>query len=256
MSEVRKQSLGRLIQVLLAVPAALICALTVSEMAHVWNTERNDSVFRSQARRRFTLLRGQLDAYRTFHGAFPKSLADLTVPSSFYVVHARDPAALVSEYDGHFDKEGRPLDPWGFPYHYAAKGNTFELFSTGADGAPGGVGIDADLNANDPPGADKGPTLLQLIWDRDSAKLDSLFRGSLCFGVSFFVYAAVVLSEPPPTSRRQYMIQFMIACTAMLVIFTVLVCVALGIASMKLSRPPTAEPSIVCSPRNGGPPTA
>ena len=41
-----------------------------------------------------------------------------------------------------------PEDPWGNPYIYVAPGQSapFDLTSYGADGAPGGAGIDADLS--------------------------------------------------------------------------------------------------------------
>ena len=40
-----------------------------------------------------------------------------------------------------------PMDPWGNPYVYRAPGDAgpYELISLGADGAPGGEGVDADL---------------------------------------------------------------------------------------------------------------
>lgn len=41
-----------------------------------------------------------------------------------------------------------PLDPWGEPYQYRIpgdRGGAFDLFSLGADGAPGGEGLDADI---------------------------------------------------------------------------------------------------------------
>ena len=40
-----------------------------------------------------------------------------------------------------------PQDPWGNPYLYRAPGDTgpFDLVSLGADGAPGGDGVDADI---------------------------------------------------------------------------------------------------------------
>jgi general secretion pathway protein G len=42
-----------------------------------------------------------------------------------------------------------PLDPWGNPYHYLNPGVRGELdvFSLGADGAPGGEGNDADIGS-------------------------------------------------------------------------------------------------------------
>lgn len=43
------------------------------------------------------------------------------------------------------DTEGRPIDDWDNPYVYTTTGNGFELKSLGADGKPGGEGIDADI---------------------------------------------------------------------------------------------------------------
>lgn len=42
-----------------------------------------------------------------------------------------------------------PRDAWGNPYVYAASGDSggFELASLGADGKPGGDGVDSDLDA-------------------------------------------------------------------------------------------------------------
>ena len=41
-----------------------------------------------------------------------------------------------------------PVDPWGEPYQYRIpgdRGGAFDLFSLGADGEPGGEGLDADI---------------------------------------------------------------------------------------------------------------
>lgn len=40
-----------------------------------------------------------------------------------------------------------PKDPWGFPYNYLSPGQhgEFDIWSYGADGQPGGMGINADL---------------------------------------------------------------------------------------------------------------
>jgi general secretion pathway protein G len=45
-----------------------------------------------------------------------------------------------------------PDDPWGRPYHYqapGADGKAFDIWSTGADGVPGGTGENADIRADD-----------------------------------------------------------------------------------------------------------
>ena len=40
-----------------------------------------------------------------------------------------------------------PLDPWGNPYQYAYPGRAraFDVYSLGADNAPGGEGLDTDI---------------------------------------------------------------------------------------------------------------
>ena len=40
-----------------------------------------------------------------------------------------------------------PVDPWNHPYLYRSPGETgaYELWTLGADGAPGGEGVDADI---------------------------------------------------------------------------------------------------------------
>lgn len=44
-----------------------------------------------------------------------------------------------------------PVDPWGRPYEYRSPGErgAYDLMSLGADGRPGGEGVDADISAGD-----------------------------------------------------------------------------------------------------------
>ena len=46
-----------------------------------------------------------------------------------------------------------PLDPWGTAYVYRAPGTSgpYDLLSLGADGQPGGEGVDADIRNGDRP---------------------------------------------------------------------------------------------------------
>lgn len=43
--------------------------------------------------------------------------------------------------------ESLPADPWGNPYRYLRPGarGEFDVYSLGADGVPGGQGVDADI---------------------------------------------------------------------------------------------------------------
>ena len=51
--------------------------------------------------------------------------------------------------EGYLAKGRVPLDPWGNPYEYRSPGEhnpySFDLWSWGADGSPGGEGNDADI---------------------------------------------------------------------------------------------------------------
>jgi len=49
--------------------------------------------------------------------------------------------------NGYMDR--LPVDPWGQPYQYLAPGvhGDFDIFSYGADAAPGGTGADADIGS-------------------------------------------------------------------------------------------------------------
>ena len=50
---------------------------------------------------------------------------------------------------GYLQKRRVPEDPWGNPYEYEQPGqnnpHSFDLWSYGADGKPGGDGVDADI---------------------------------------------------------------------------------------------------------------
>ncbi|HEU0195844.1 MAG TPA: type II secretion system major pseudopilin GspG [Nevskiaceae bacterium] len=57
-----------------------------------------------------------------------------------------DPAAPNWKPGGYIQR--LPLDPWGHPYQYlnpGSHGGDFDLFSLGADGKPGGTGVNADI---------------------------------------------------------------------------------------------------------------
>lgn len=59
------------------------------------------------------------------------------------------PAANGWKSGGYIDK--LPKDPWGNPYQYLSPGikGEVDIFSYGADGQPGGSGVDADIGSWD-----------------------------------------------------------------------------------------------------------
>ncbi|WP_240959213.1 type II secretion system major pseudopilin GspG [Novosphingobium olei] len=97
------------------------------------------------ARADIATLDQSLEMYRLDLGTYPsqgEGLAALRQP----------PAGLASPQDyrsGGYIKD-LPNDPWGHPYQYKVpgeEGRPFEVFSLGADGQPGGSGLDADVTA-------------------------------------------------------------------------------------------------------------
>lgn len=87
-----------------------------------------------------------LDSYRLDNDTYPaneQGLAALrTLPT------AGEPPR---NWRGPYLRKEVPLDPWGRPYVYVAPGRanptSYDLYSLGRDGKPGGEGEDADLTS-------------------------------------------------------------------------------------------------------------
>jgi general secretion pathway protein G len=91
-------------------------------------------------------LEGVLELYRMDNARFPTTEQGLDA-----LVHQPSSEPKPRNYPpGGYLKGGRvPLDPWGEPYHYESPGqhnqHFFDLWSYGANGQPGGEGVDADI---------------------------------------------------------------------------------------------------------------
>ena len=87
-----------------------------------------------------------LKLYRLDNGRYPTSeqglAALVTRPTSV-------PVAPNWKPNGYLER--LPKDPWGNPYQYLSPGlrGEIDVFSFGADGAPGGTGVDADVGSWD-----------------------------------------------------------------------------------------------------------
>ncbi|HML73428.1 MAG TPA: type II secretion system major pseudopilin GspG [Anaerohalosphaeraceae bacterium] len=59
------------------------------------------------------------------------------------------PSDVQDRWDGPYLKKSDLLDPWDRPYFYLQQGtvnmNSYDIFSYGADGQPGGEGDNADI---------------------------------------------------------------------------------------------------------------
>ncbi|MEX5448559.1 type II secretion system major pseudopilin GspG [Stutzerimonas stutzeri] len=86
------------------------------------------------------MLRGALQTYRLDVGSYPSTEQGLTAL-------VRKPSD-VSNWQGPYLEDELPKDPWSNAYVYKSPVDNlqgFALYSLGADGKPGGDGLDADV---------------------------------------------------------------------------------------------------------------
>jgi general secretion pathway protein G len=94
---------------------------------------------RSQAAKtQIELFGTALDTFRLDVGRYPSSQEGLA---------ALQEGRGIPGWDGPYLKKGVPADPWGRPYLYVSPGEhgDYDLYSYGADGAPGGDGDARDV---------------------------------------------------------------------------------------------------------------
>ena len=98
------------------------------------------------ARAQIELLGTALDTFRLDVGRYPTTQEGLG--------SLRQKPFSADRWDGPYLKKEVPLDPWGRPYTYRGadafrgdSGRPYELFSYGADGAPGGDGDNRDVTS-------------------------------------------------------------------------------------------------------------
>jgi general secretion pathway protein G len=104
--------------------------------------DRPDQARVARARADIAALSAALNLYRLDNGAYPtteQGLAALTARP------ASPPVPANWAEGGYIDRV--PSDPWGRPYQFLSPGvrGSFDLMSFGADGRPGGSGVDADI---------------------------------------------------------------------------------------------------------------
>src|SRR5262249_27553712 len=114
------------------------------------------------------VLRDDIAHYQSRTGNLPATLADLDA---------------VKENRIPVDEAGRPVDAWGRPFHYQVAGNSYDLYSLGRDGQPGGAGLDADLHAGKGDPRIEPLTLWQFASSADTAgiRLTCVLAGILAF---------------------------------------------------------------------------
>jgi len=99
-----------------------------------------DTGRQSAAKTQIEMLGQALDSFRLDVGRYPTTSEGLKALET-------DPGA--PGWAGSYLKKALPVDPWKNPYQYQCPGThgEYDLYSNGADGAPGGEGANKDINS-------------------------------------------------------------------------------------------------------------
>lgn len=156
-------------------PVALVCAFAVFAVLNVtawYNLRGTRNVCRRQDDTRLSLriVSQQIEEYRKTHRVLPNSLSD-----------------IPEVYQSWRYPEGPPADEWGTPLIYTPAESEFTLRSLGRDRSPGGIGLDADLDARELHPDVALATFNQFFTESDPAEVDR--RG---FTMTGFLAAIIV----------------------------------------------------------------
>jgi len=109
-----------------------------------------DKAKRTKAMADIAELKTALDRYYIDMGSYPTSdqgLAALVNPGGQGGTQVSSSGGSAGGSDDSYIQR-IPNDPWGNPYVYASDGTSYTLKSYGADGAEGGTGKNADIDAS------------------------------------------------------------------------------------------------------------
>jgi general secretion pathway protein G len=138
----RRRSGFTLIELLvtIAIIATLAAIVAPTLFGNVGEARRNS------ARSQIQILSLALDAYRLDNDAYPLSEQTLESLRTFPVT-----GDAPKNWKGPYLRQLIPLDPWGRAYVYVSPGlvnvNSYDLYTLGKDGRPGGEGEDADITS-------------------------------------------------------------------------------------------------------------
>jgi len=126
--------------VTIAIIATLAAIVAPSLFGNIGDARHNT------AKDQVQILSLALDAYRLDNEAFPTSEQGLealrTIPVS---------GDAPANWKGPYLRQLVPIDPWGRPYVYVSPGvanpNSYDLYTLGKDGQPGGDGENADVTS-------------------------------------------------------------------------------------------------------------
>jgi general secretion pathway protein G len=134
----RRQAGVTLIEMLVVVTIIALFASIVGPRLF----KAGDSARVTAARTQINGFMQALVLYKNSTGVFPTTEQGLNA--------LRQRPADVPNWDGPYLQSDVPADPWGRPYLYrypSEFGDEPEIISLGADGQPGGTGINADISS-------------------------------------------------------------------------------------------------------------
>ncbi|PWV65856.1 type II secretion system major pseudopilin GspG [Plasticicumulans acidivorans] len=124
--------------------AVLVILLIAAALIIPRVMERPDEKRQRTARIEIRQFEDALNRYKHDNGRYPTTAQGLDA-----LVHLPTEAPEATNWRGPYEpfRERIPKDPWGRTYLYANPGQhgPIDIFSLGADGHPGGEGVDADL---------------------------------------------------------------------------------------------------------------
>lgn len=125
--------------VVLAIIGTLALVVAPSVLRHV--SDANTTTAKSQ----IEIFSVALDAYRLDIGRYP------TTEEGLASLRVRAVAGEQAGWRGPYLRKAVPLDPWRRAYEYRSPGvrnpESYDLYSLGRDGLPGGDGEDADVTS-------------------------------------------------------------------------------------------------------------
>jgi general secretion pathway protein G len=125
--------------VVLAIIGTLALLVGPAVLNHVGDANR------TAARSQVEIFAVALDAYRLDTGQYP------TTEEGLAALRVRPPASDRPGWRGPYLRKTVPLDPWHRPYVYRSPGvqnpESYDLYTLGRDGRPGGDGEDADVTS-------------------------------------------------------------------------------------------------------------
>ncbi len=139
-------------------------------------------------------LREAIEEHKEKTGSLPPILMNLDI--------VKDEAVFV-------DDTGFPIDMWCRPIHYEIKGDLYKLYSLGRDGKPGGVGLDADLYAdNDNPEVDRENLKLESvsIWEFSRNQRAVGIR-QVCLLAGLFAFPIWLLPMKKKTAKQLTLVE-------------------------------------------------